>query len=119
MTKRVIGVGSFLVVLILAGCSRKTAVSVATDKLSPGWNVELLEASEPAEAVVMSQNPREISVPVPRPPSDTTKKWILVRIRVASPPPPNDKTFWPEGVVGALDFSKIILLSANGDSYGA
>ena len=114
-----VGFCLLIAMALLAGCSHKTAVNVATEKLSPGWKVELLEASEPAEVVVMSQNPMEVSVPVPRPPLDAAQKWIVVRIKVTSPPRPSDKTFWPEGVVGAVKFSKIVLLSAKGDSYGA
>lgn len=104
---------------LFTGCSHKTTVNVATERLSPGWKVELLESSEPAEAVVMNHNPMQVSIPVPRPPSDANQKWIVVKMRVTSPPRPSDKTFWPPGVVGALGFSKITLLSAKGDSYGA
>ena len=108
----------WIIIFVIAsvGCARKTTVNVA-GRLSPGWSVQLVEASEPGKAIVMSKNPMKMSVPVPIPPSDDKQKWIVVRIKVTSPPRPDDKTFWPPGVVGAVRFSEIKLVASGGDSY--
>lgn len=127
--------GALLV--LLAGCAQKTSVQLATEKTSPGWKVQIVQVSEPGEAMVLRRDPG-IGVPIgiPAPPPEKDKKWLVVKVNLTppsaapKPSPTPHSSGSPGGVImmgsqpseeeeerPALRLAGIQLVSSHGEEY--
>jgi hypothetical protein len=132
----VCGLGLFL---LQTGCARRTSVQLATQNMSPGWKLQIVEISEPSEAMVLRKDPM-VGVPIGAlsKPLEDDKKWLVVKLQITPPvrpkaePTPSPTAGVPGGVpslsssqptqgpleaVAALKFAEIQLVSPNGETY--
>jgi hypothetical protein len=141
-TRAIFGVCALILLLLLSGCARKTSIQLATEKMSPGWNVQIIEVSEPELAMVLQHEPM-IGPPmgVPRKPFDENMKWLVIKLKVtpaqlkAEPTPTPSNSGVPGGVptlggpeaetstgptvVAVKKFANIQLISSSGEAYSA
>ena len=138
-TYGLLGVCGLGLLLLQAGCARRTSVELATQNMSPGWKLQIIEISEPSEAMVLRKDPM-VGVPIgaPSKPLEDDKKWLVVKLQVTPPvrpkpeSTPSPTTGVPGGVpsvsssqptegpleaVAALTFADIQLVSPNGETY--
>jgi hypothetical protein len=131
----------FVLVSFLAGCARKTSVQLGSKGMTPGWKINILQVSEPAQAMVLQNDPMVgAATGLPRGPSEDGKKWLVVKVQITPPekpkstPTPSPSSGGVRGgvqIIGAPDESepygpaavltlkKIQLVSPEGSSYSA
>jgi hypothetical protein len=133
--------------VLLAACGQKTPTQIAVGKLLPGWNVQILEVSEPEQVMIISDQSAVGlgEMALPQKPIEKNQKWLALRIRItpSAQPKAENPADVPEGVsgdlsegipggepgvvlgegqprlgpVGSLTFAEIRLTGSSGDSY--